>query len=163
MSHVWIAIAQPAMRLTLRTMLESEGFAVSSGGALPETAHAVITDDFAEAVKYARERPTLILAGAPQLREAVGAMRQGVFGYVFVPFQPGEAVLMIQRALEWARHAPPVAAPEQPLAVKDAETQAILAALRQCRNNQTQAARLLGIGRNTLWRKLKQIRTQDHA
>ena len=28
--------------------------------------------------------------------------------------------------------------------------------LRQCKHNQAEAARLLGIGRNTLWRKLKQ-------
>jgi len=28
--------------------------------------------------------------------------------------------------------------------------------MKRCRNNQTQAAQQLGIGRNTLWRKLKE-------
>jgi two-component system response regulator HydG len=38
------------------------------------------------------------------------------------------------------------------------ETERILTAMRACRNNQTKAAKVLGIGRNTLWRKLKRIR-----
>ena len=35
------------------------------------------------------------------------------------------------------------------------EAQAIQDALRECKGNQTKAARLLGIDRSTLWRKLK--------
>ena len=31
--------------------------------------------------------------------------------------------------------------------------------LRACKHNQARAARVLGIGRNTLWRKLKKVQT----
>lgn len=42
------------------------------------------------------------------------------------------------------------------LTVKELEKRHIIAVMEQCRNNQTLAARQLGIGRNTLWRKLKE-------
>jgi DNA-binding NtrC family response regulator len=85
-------------------------------------------------------------------------MRQGAFGYILAPFQPGEAGIMVQRALEWrdAESAPDAGA--APARIEDAEARLILATLRQCKNNRTEAARRLGIGRNTLWRKLKRIR-----
>ncbi|MEY8336515.1 sigma 54-interacting transcriptional regulator [Lachnospiraceae bacterium 62-35] len=41
------------------------------------------------------------------------------------------------------------------------EKQAVLWALEECGGNQTQAARLLGIDRSTLWRKLKKYREQE--
>ena len=82
-------------------------------------------------------------------------MEQGVFDYVLVPFQPGEAAIKVARALAHgapAAGARPNAAP-RPLAEVEAEH--ILATLRRCRYNRSEAARVLGIGRNTLWRKLK--------
>jgi DNA-binding NtrC family response regulator len=87
-------------------------------------------------------------------------MRQGVYGYLFVPFQPGEAGIMVQRAAQWRTGVSPRPAPETPpvMGTAEAEARLILDALRQCKNNHTRAARLLGIGRNTLWRKLKRIR-----
>ncbi len=42
------------------------------------------------------------------------------------------------------------------LALRDVEREHILATLRECHGNQAKAADLLGIGRNTLWRKLKE-------
>ena len=42
--------------------------------------------------------------------------------------------------------------------LEEVETRHILATLRRCRHNQSEAARILGIGRNTLWRKRKKIR-----
>ncbi|MBI5091051.1 MAG: helix-turn-helix domain-containing protein [Candidatus Hydrogenedentes bacterium] len=35
----------------------------------------------------------------------------------------------------------------------------IRSVLRQCKNNQGKAAQVLGIGRNTLWRKLKRAKS----
>ena len=82
-------------------------------------------------------------------------MRQGVFGYLFVPFQPGEAPLMVERALEEYRPKPE---PSKDLVtLEEAEARHILAVLRHCKNNRAKAARMLGIGRNTLWRKLKKL------
>lgn len=42
------------------------------------------------------------------------------------------------------------------LSLRDAEREHILTTLRECHGNQAKAAELLGIGRNTLWRKLKE-------
>ncbi len=42
------------------------------------------------------------------------------------------------------------------LPLRDAEREHILATLRESQGNQAKAAELLGIGRNTLWRKLKE-------
>ncbi len=47
----------------------------------------------------------------------------------------------------------PAAEPE-PASIQEAEREAILSALRACGSNQTEAARRLGIGRTTLYRKM---------
>lgn len=46
--------------------------------------------------------------------------------------------------------------PTEFLTLKELEKQHIIAAMEGCQGNQTQAARQLGVGRNTLWRKLKE-------
>jgi two-component system response regulator HydG len=46
----------------------------------------------------------------------------------------------------------------RPLA--EVEREHVLAVVRACRQNQAEAARVLGIGRNTLWRKLETYRRQ---
>ncbi len=139
--------------MTLRALLIAEGHEVAD--AAPQV---VITDDVAAALEYAKTHPTLILAAAGEIRDAVAAMREGVFGYLFVPFQPGEAGLMVNRA---ARAGTLEAEEHEPLiSLQEAEERHILDALRRCRNNKAEAARALGIGRNTLWRKLNRIRQQ---
>ena len=58
------------------------------------------------------------------------------------------------------------AAPGHPaLTPRDVEREHILATLRECHGNQAKAADLLGIGRNTLWRKLKEydVKPSDEA
>ena len=156
MARVQLMIDDLTHRLTLRTILEADGHETVS-----ERAEVVITDDRAKAPAYARERPCLVLATAHDIRAAVDAMREGIYGYLFVPFQPGEASIMIERALR------PAAPSRRPLSTQKtgptsldaAEAALIRRTLRQCKNNHTQAARLLGIGRNTLWRKLKKMNT----
>ncbi len=49
----------------------------------------------------------------------------------------------------------------RPLA--DVEREHIERVLRSCHFNHTKTARILGIGRNTLWRKLKRYRLEDDA
>ena len=146
MATVRLEIADPANRLTLKTLLESEGHEV--GGAPPD---AIITDNMATAVEHARQTPTLVLATLSQLREAVEAMGKGVYGYVCVPFLPGEVGLMVSRACG------AIPSQERPVLrpLHEMEADQIRAVLRACKGNQAEAARVLGIGRNTLWRKLK--------
>ncbi|MDQ1257443.1 MAG: 8 protein [Candidatus Hydrogenedentes bacterium] len=148
MVRVQLAIADPANRITLKTILEAEGYRIVEG-----QADALIADDPVRAEEQAALLPTLVLTAAAGIPRAVAAMRKGVYGYVYVPFQPGEAGMMVQRAL--ARNVPE---PEAPLTrLDEAEAAHIERVLRACGNNRVRAAQVLGIGRNTLWRKMKHI------
>ena len=118
----------------------------------------VICGEARRAVVHARSKPTLLLASMGLIPDAVLAMRKGVFGYIFVPLQPGEAGLMVERAASGSAGGTAVAnEPHRQDRIDEAESKLILATLRQCKYNRTKAARTLGIGRNTLWRKLKRM------
>ncbi|MDX9974424.1 MAG: helix-turn-helix domain-containing protein [FCB group bacterium] len=149
MARVELAITDPASRLTLKAMLEAEGHTVTE--AEPEV---VICDDVPTAVQRSSERPVLVLAPYAEVRDAVAAMRQGVYGYILLPFQAGEAALMVERALGRNHSAPEHEAPQK---LEEVEFKHIQEVLRLCKGNRAEAARVLGIGRNTLWRKLKKI------
>lgn len=155
--RVQFQILDAANRLTLRMILEAEGHSV-----VDSNPDVVVTDDPENAVSRAREAPTLVLAGLNDVAAAVRAMRHGAYGYILVPFQIGEAELMVRRAASSRMLGKPTAAiasaaVEPPAPLAEAEARHIRQALRYCKNNRAQAARLLGIGRNTLWRKLRQI------
>ncbi|MFB3815905.1 MAG: sigma-54-dependent transcriptional regulator [Terriglobales bacterium] len=53
---------------------------------------------------------------------------------------------------------PPAGSTSAPLAIEDLERMAVERALRVCDGNRTRAARLLGISRDTLYRRLKETR-----
>jgi DNA-binding NtrC family response regulator len=148
MAHVQIKVQDPATRLTIATLLQADGHRLAE-----ENPDVIITDDIAGAAALVVRAPTLVLASATQIRGAVAAMARGVFGYVFVPLQPGEVELMVRRALG----ASPVEPGRAVRTLEAVETEHILAVLRHCKNSRAKAARLLGVGRNTLWRKLKRI------
>jgi DNA-binding NtrC family response regulator len=155
MAKVMLDISDGAQALTLRSLLARAGHSL-----VDDEPDVTMCDDAARAVRRAPQGPTLLLATASELRQAVDAMRQGVYGYLFVPLVPGEAEEMVRRAA--MRDAAPGPAREfRPESLEEAEGRHIQAMLRHCRGNQAQAARLLGIGRNTLWRKLKKMRTHD--
>ena len=163
MARVQLHIADPANRMTLRAILVAEGHEV-----VQENPHVIFADGREEAAAYARRRPCVLVTRASEIPLAIDAVKQGVFGYILVPFQPGEAAVAVKRALEWwgaVSGADGGAVPGSdlgaaPMRIEEAEVRMILATLRQCKNNKSKAARLLGIGRNTLWRKLKRIRQQ---
>ena len=142
----------PANRVVLHTLLQTSGNEVVS-----EQPDVLITDVIEDAPGYAATVPTLVLASAMQIRAAVSAMQKGVFGYIFLPLQPGEAEIMIRRALGASA---PAVVPVDTRPLHEVEADQILAVLRQCKGNRAKAARVLGIGRNTLWRKLKEIETR---
>ena len=150
MARIRVEVDEPAARLTLKAMLEAEGHAL-----VPGDADLCIADTAERAAQAARSGPALILATAGSLSEAVDAMRRGVFGYILTPFVPGEAALMVQRALRGGGEA--AAAEPQHTRLADVERAHIEAIMRRCKHNQAEAARVLGIARNTLWRKLKQF------
>ena len=155
--RVQFQILDAANRLTLRMILEADGHSV-----VDSTPDVVITGEPEKAVACAQQTPTLVLAGLNDVPAAVRAMRRGVYGYILVPFQIGEAELMVRRAAESrmpgkAQTAASSAAIQPPEPLADVEARPIRETLRYCRNNRAHAARLLGIGRNTLWRKITQI------
>lgn len=162
MALIGLHIGDPANRMTLKVMLESEGHAVVDGD---RGAPLLITDDYVWAVDHiSAADAVLVLASAEHLSAAVQTMRQGVYGYIFLPFQPGEAGLMVQRAIAREASSAPKLSPQAGLPLRtleEVEAEHILDSLRRCKNNQAKAARLLGIGRNTLWRKLKKIETMQ--
>lgn len=160
MALIGLQIGDPANRMTLKAMLEMEGHRILDD---PLEAPLLITDDLDHAAgQVSSECTVLVLCTAEDVGRAVNVMRRGVYGYIFLPFQPGEAGLMVRRATDGASaEAPGAVKPVQdPLQrLEEVESEHILYVLRRCKNNQAKAARILGIGRNTLWRKLKKIET----
>ena len=148
MARVQLHVDDPANRLTLHTLLRSAGHTVVDAGA-----QVAITDTIETSPGLAATVPVLVLAGATQIRDAVAAMQRGVYGYIFLPMQPGEADVMVRRAL--GSNVAPAAPSARPL--NEVEADYILDVVRQCKGNRAKAARVLGVGRNTLWRKLKEI------
>lgn len=161
MARIALIIDEPVRRITLEMILRGAGHATVTG---PETADLVVADTPRRAAALCRERPTLVLAEQGGLAEAVEAMRAGVYGYVFIPFVPGEAELMVARALAWAGRGTVEGETEAlergEMPLSQVERRHIERVLRDCRGNQAEAARLLGIGRNTLWRKLRAYREE---
>jgi len=158
MATVQLQVDDPAIRLTLKTMLQAEGHQIVEEGAdvrIGGLSEPVIAD--------ARRIPTLVLASAHSIGPAVDAMKRGVYGYIFVPLQAGEAGLMVERASAAERVAGTANLPsEMPLkTLEEIDNHHIQSVLRQCKGNQAKAARVLGIGRNTLWRKLKKMRPEN--
>lgn len=152
MARVQLSIADPTQRITLRTMLEVDGHE-----AVTHDPDVLICDTEGEAVARSGEAPTLLLSTAVELPRAVEAMRKGVWDYVYLPFQSGEASLKVSRAAG-SRHQQngPDDVPLDALpSLEDVEREHVMRVLRKCKHNQAKAARILGIGRNTLWRKLK--------
>ena len=140
MARVSLDIADVNTRLMLKAMLVAEGHEV-----VEARADVAVSDSVRRAVIHARTQPALVLAPMAQIAQAVGAMRQGVYGYIFVPLQPGEAGLMVERAAATQagpRGPEPAAASANIL--EDSEARLILSTLRQCKYNRTKAARALG-------------------
>ncbi len=156
MARVRLIIENHANRITLKTILETDGHRV-----VDEAPEVVVVDTPAHAAAFIETVPTLILATASDIRNAVAAMKKGAYGYLFVPFQPGEASLMVSRAAASNASAVPTATAPDSITLEEAETEQILATIRRCRGNKAEAARVLGIGRNTLWRKLKLIQERS--
>ena len=155
MPRVKLIIDDSILRLTVKTLLETDGHQI-----VDQSPHAVIAATVPEALLWARRYPTLVLAEFSKLPEAIRAMKSGVHGYIALPLQPAEASLMVDRALAGGASRSskaPADAVDTVLPLKQIEARYIRHALRQCKHNRAKAAKLLGIGRNTLWRKLKEM------
>ena len=146
MARVRLLVTDPATRYTLQALLERDGHSIS-----PDEADVIIAGDLDQAFPTAADAPTLVLATATQLPGVAAALRKGIYGYVLLPLQPGEIEIRVRQAAQG------IDAPsERPLmTLEEAELEIIRDTVRRCGNNRAKAARILDIGRNTLWRKLK--------
>lgn len=150
MARVHLDISDPITRTTLKAMLEAVGHTI-----VPSAAAVTLSDDLVNAIASAAATPTIAAVRAADIPQAVAAMRKGVYGYILLPLQPGEADIAIRQALRAPVHQEN--GDETVLPLEQVEAEHIRAVLRRCKGNHTEAARLLGIGRNTLWRKLKKL------
>jgi len=152
-ARVRLLVDDTTQRMTLSAMLEAAGHSV-----VEADGEVFFADSVDVALAHRNQGPVILLASAAAVPEAVRAMRSGIWGYVFVPLQPDEAALAVERAL--ANEAPSAEpeTPEELQPLDQIEMDYIQTVLRKCKHNQARAARVLGIGRNTLWRKLKKAR-----
>lgn len=155
MARIRVEIEDTIQRMTLKAMLEAGGHMIA-----PEDPEVVFSDSIEGALSKPAGVPTIVLATASQVPDAVRAMQKGVWGYLFVPLQAGEAGLLVQRALaaQPGGEMKEADAVEAMKTLDQVELDYIREVVRACKHNQARAARVLGIGRNTLWRKLKKGR-----
>lgn len=146
MARIELRIDNPANRMVLKSMLDADGHETVSSE--PEL---LFCDDLALAATLTDRAPVIVAVQAAEIPGAVRAMRHGVYGYILVPFQPGEASMMVNRAM--AAGIPKHAAPMR--SMDEVEKEHILEVYRRCKRNCAEASRVLGMGRNTVWRKLK--------
>lgn len=152
MAQIALDINDSGLRLTVEMMLRAEGHEITADA--PEV---TIADSPAGALKVLPDSQSLLLTPASGISDAVTVMHQGVYGYILLPLQPGEAGLMVSRAAANASGETilPNDTEEPLLSLAEVERMHIEKVLRSCKGNQVKAARVLVIGRNTLWRKLK--------
>ena len=156
MARIQLEIEDAAQRMTLKAVLEAKGHTLVAAD--PEV---VFHDSIERARSEAGRVPSIVLATASQIPEAVRAMQEGVWGYIFVPLQADEAGQMVRRAVASQRGASGEdgSAEGNLKTLEQVEQDYIEQVVRACKHNQARAARVLGIGRNTLWRKLKKTST----
>ena len=158
MPRTALDISDPSLRLTLEIMLKAEGHEI-----VDDAPEVTIADTPVGAIDALATSPALLLTTASGIADAVNAMYQGVYGYILLPLQPGEAGIMVSRAT--ANNDEDISkTPDKemtPLSLATIEKQHIELVLRACKGNQVKAARILGIGRDTLWRKMKSWKKTD--
>jgi DNA-binding NtrC family response regulator len=155
MARVQLLVSDAPQRMTLHAMLEAAGHTL-----VDDSPEVFITDSLDTAVKRAHTVRTLLLVAASAIPDAVRAMRDSfVYDYIFVPLQPGEAAIVVGRAA--ADRGVMGDTSDATRSLEDVEMEHIQRVLRECKHNQAKAARILGIGRNTLWRKLKRANVAD--
>ena len=154
MATISLYIENTPLSMTVKAILEAEGHQIVAENA----AIRFVDVSLADRVDFSHT-PTVLLTPGAEIPQAVQFMKRGAWGYILLPLQPGEAVLTVNRILggENNHRVDENATTEELKSLDAIETEYIQFVLRKCKNNQAKAARVLGIGRNTLWRKLKKI------
>lgn len=102
------------------------------------------------------ETKAVVCTGFGSIANAVEAIHAGAVNYVTKPADADEILAAFRKADEPEREAAEV--DYQPVTLAEAEWEYIQQVLADCNGNISKAARLLGIERRTLQRKLKKMR-----
>ncbi|MCC6145524.1 MAG: hypothetical protein IT368_17085 [Candidatus Hydrogenedentes bacterium] len=157
MARIALYINDLAQRLTMKTLLEADGHTM-----VAEAPDLAVFDQPQAAAEAAESVPAVLLAPGHLSEDAVRALAQGVRHVIHVPLVPGEATLVVRRVAEQDGGAGPSGNGAGWPSMDQVEREHILNTIRHCKSNYTRAAKLLGIGRNTLWRKLNRYRMEGH-
>jgi DNA-binding NtrC family response regulator len=157
MTTIALNIKDTTQRVTLKALLNSEGHTIAEDS---NKAQVCFTDINSWRNLDLVKIPTMYLVSSTETPMAVEAMNAGAFGYIFVPFQPHEACLEVERALRDNSTTPDSLGTLRTL--ESIEFEHISRAIRLCNGNQIKAAIALNTGRNTLWRKLKKMEQQNN-
>lgn len=155
MARVGLFVDDLRNRITLKVILEAKGNIVDS-----KKYDVAITDNYEIARDICKEIPVIVLASVSQIPSAVELMKEGVFGYLFLPFQPNEPEMMVERAIIYWKGLGKEKGSLHTKTLKEVEMEYIQKIYAECGFNKKETAKRLGIGRNTLWRKLKQYRIE---
>ena len=102
------------------------------------------------------ETKAVVCTGFGSIANAVEALHAGAVNYVTKPADADEILAAFRKAEEPAREVAEM--DYQPVTLAEAEWEYIQQVLTDCNGNISKAARLLGIERRTLQRKLKKMR-----
>jgi two-component system, NtrC family, response regulator HydG len=115
MTQVLIVEPDPASRMRVRGILESNGFSVAEPNAACLASRALesldisgysciiastsLGNDGLEVLKLWQAAPTILVAHHPDVRQAVSAMKRGACDYLPVPFEPDELIAAVERCI----------------------------------------------------------------
>jgi DNA-binding NtrC family response regulator len=109
------------------------------------------------------ELPVIVLTSESAIDSAVAAMQLGAYDFLVEPIERTRLLASVRNAVERRRlnvRLSQLEGEEAPaLRLEDVERIAIEKALRRTNGNVSEVVRQLGIGRTTLYRKLKKYRT----
>jgi DNA-binding NtrC family response regulator len=120
--------------------------------------------DLCRAIEEASpETPVIFLAGdgSAGLQIAVEAMRAGAVDFITKPFAPEEMIAAVGRVARRREGAPHGLESSQIVPIDELERRYIHLVMEAVDGNKTQAARLLGLDRTTLYRKLGRYHELD--
>lgn len=156
MARVALYLDDARNKILLKAILESKGNIVDD-----EKYDVVITDRGDTAKEFCRDYPVIVLASASQIPYAVSLMKVGIFGYIFLPIQPDEVNIMVERAIVYWKSSERDSGKFEMKTLKEMEFEYIKKVYAECGFCKKETAKRLGIGRNTLWRKLRQVKTEE--
>jgi DNA-binding NtrC family response regulator len=189
--RVHIIHHDPTACEVLRTELERRDFEVITHGSADEALRNLPEEDIGVVVAaidartsdgnplYRRvmvdrlDTPVIVTTHADGVERAIAAIREGAYDFLTTPFEADAVALTLERALKHCDllvelkrlRRPPISLdsedPARMLSMEEVEHRYVTHVLEAVRGNKALAARVLGMDRRTLYRKLDRWREGD--